>query len=81
MSFEEKKILINSYFMPNFNYCPLVWFKLFTLENRKFTERSTDYETSYEELLKVSNSSMNVKKLRALCIELHKTVNKLNSTL
>ena len=24
-NFEEKKILINSYFMANFNYCPLVW--------------------------------------------------------
>ena len=24
MNFEEKKILINSYFMANFNYCPLV---------------------------------------------------------
>ena len=25
LSFEEKKVLINSYFMANFNYCPLVW--------------------------------------------------------
>ena len=25
LSFKEKKILINSYFMANFNYCPLVW--------------------------------------------------------
>ena len=25
MNFEEKKILINSYFIVNFNYCPLVW--------------------------------------------------------
>ena len=25
MDFEEKKILINSYFMANFTYCPLVW--------------------------------------------------------
>ena len=24
INFEEKKILINSYFMANFNYCPLV---------------------------------------------------------
>ena len=24
LSFKEKKILINSYFMANFNYCPLV---------------------------------------------------------
>ena len=25
LSFKEKKISINSYFMANFNYCPLVW--------------------------------------------------------
>ena len=24
MNFEEKKILVNGYFMANFNYCPLV---------------------------------------------------------
>ena len=24
-SFKEKKVLINSYFLANFNYCPLVW--------------------------------------------------------
>ena len=25
LNFEEKKMLINSYFYSNFNYCPLVW--------------------------------------------------------
>ena len=25
MNFEEKNFLINSYFMANFNYCPLIW--------------------------------------------------------
>ena len=25
MNFEEREILINNYFMANFNYCPLVW--------------------------------------------------------
>ena len=25
LSFKEKKVLINSYFLANFNYCPLVW--------------------------------------------------------
>ena len=29
LSFKEKKILINSYFMANFNYCPLVWMFMF----------------------------------------------------
>ena len=25
LGFQEKKVLINSYFYSNFNYCPLVW--------------------------------------------------------
>ena len=25
LSFEAKKVLVKSYFYPNFNYCPLVW--------------------------------------------------------
>ena len=41
MNFEWKKIL-NSYFMANFNYCPLVWML------------SSDYEISYEKLISKS---------------------------
>ena len=38
-----------------------------------------DYEISYEELLSESaTSSMHVRRLRALCVELYKTINKLN---
>ena len=38
-----------------------------------------DYEISYEELLsKSATSLMSVKRLRALCNELHQTINKLN---
>ena len=84
MNFEEKKILINSYFMANFNYCPLVWMlsnasSLKKIENLQKRFLCNDYEISYEELLsKSSTSSMNVKRLRALCVELYKTINKLN---
>ena len=44
MNFEEKKILINSYFMGNFSYCPLVWMlsnASSLKKNRKSTEKST----------------------------------------
>ena len=45
MNFEEKKILINTYFMANFNYCPLVWMLSNAISlkknNRKSTEKST----------------------------------------
>ena len=26
LSFEQKKVLVNSFILPNFDYCPLVWF-------------------------------------------------------
>ena len=43
INFEEKKILISSYFMTNFNYCPLVWMLSSAIhsKNRKFIEKST----------------------------------------
>ena len=51
----------------------------FTLRKRALRFLCNDYEISYEELLsKSSTSSMNVKRLRALCVELYKTINKLN---
>ena len=87
MNFEEKKILINSYFMANFNYCHLVWMlssasplkKIENLQKRALRFLCSDYKISYKKLLsKSSTSSMNVKRLRALCIELYKTINKLN---
>ena len=55
MNFEEKKILINSYFMANFNNFPLVWM----LSSASLLKKSK------EELSKLSTSSMNVKRLRA----------------
>ena len=90
MNFEEKKILVNSYFMINLDYCPLVWM-LSSASSRKKPEHlqkralrffRNDYEISYEELLSESDtSSMNVKSLRALCIELYQTINKLSPNL
>ena len=88
MNFEEKIILISIYFMANFSYCPLVWMlssvsslkKIKNLQKKLRRSLCNDYEISYEELLsKSSTSSLNVKKLRALCVELYKTVSKPNS--
>ena len=55
MNFEEKKILINSYFMANFNYCPLVWMlsntsslkKIENLQKRALSFLYNDHEISY----------------------------------
>ena len=85
--FEGKRVLINSYFMLNFNYCPLVWMfsnatslkKLENLLKRALRFLCNIYQLTYEELLdKTNRSTMNVKRIRFLCVEIYKTINNLN---
>ena len=73
LGYKEKMILINSYFMANFNYCPLVWMfssasslkKIEKLQKRALRFLYNDYEISYEELLlKSGRATMNVNRLR-----------------
>ena len=82
-----KKVLINSYFTTNSNYCPLVWMfsnatslkKIENLPKRALIFLYNSYQLTYEELLDKANSStMNVKRLRFLCMEIYKTINNLN---
>ena len=87
LCFEGKRVLINSYFMSNFNYCPLVWMfsnatslkKIENLQKRPLRFLYNNYQLTYEELLDKANSStMNVKRLLLLCVEIYKTINNLN---
>ena len=87
LSFEEKKILINSYFMANFNYCLRVWMfsnaaclkKIENLQKRALRFLYKSYNTSYEDLLlKFGFLSMKVKCLRTLCVEIFRTLNNLS---
>ena len=87
LRFEEKRVLINSYFISNFNYCPLVWMfsnatslkKIENLRKRALRFLYNDYQLSDEELLDKANSSiMNVNRLRFLCLKIYNTINKQN---
>ena len=87
LDFEEKKTLINSYFYSNFNYCPLVWMfssakslnKVESLQKRALRFLYDNYDSSYESILKISGkSTVNVNRLRSLCIEIFKTLNNIN---
>lgn len=68
LSFDARKLLINSYFISNFNYCPLVWISSSTktltriqnLQKRTLPFLLNDYVSSYE------------------CVEINKTINDLN---
>ena len=84
---EERKVLINSFVLSNFNYCPLVWMltstkslhKMEAIQERVLRFMLNDYESSYEDLFKKSgNPSMNLRRTRSLCIEIYKTINNLN---
>ena len=73
--------------MSSFNYCPLVWMfsnatslkKIENLQKRALRFLYNNYQLTYEELLdKVNSSTMNVKRLHFLCVEIYKTINNLD---
>ena len=85
--FKEKKILVQSIVFSNLNNCPLVWY--FSSEKsmkkiKKIHERSLrflygDSTSSYDDALsKAGKRTMKIDRLRSLCIEIYKTVSKLN---
>ena len=78
---------MNSYIISNFNYFPLVWMfsstqslnKIANLQKRALRFLYDNIEASYEHLLsKGGKSKMNVRRLRAICVEIYKTLNDLN---
>ena len=87
IGFKEKKVLVQSSIFSNFEYCPLVWYfsSSKSLQNiEKLHERAlrflyNDHTSSYNDLLSKSDRcTMLISRQRALCIEISKTVNKLN---
>ena len=85
LNFEEKKMLINSYFYSSFNYCPLVWIfssaKSQRGKNRALHLLHEDFVLSNEELLqKACKETMKINRLRSLSIEICKLINNINPT-
>ena len=86
---KEKTLLIESFIMANFNYCPLVWLfcnsqsniKQERIQKRALRFLYNDYESDYDHLLKTANKpSLQIRKLRLLALEIFKTLNDLNPT-
>ena len=87
MNFNKKKLLMSSFFISQFNYCPLVWMCHSRLTNNKINrlhERClriiyNDKKSSFEKLLEKDGSvSIHTKNLQALAIEMFKTYKKLS---
>ena len=83
----KKKVLVNSFILSNFDYCPLVWFissanilkKFENLQKRALRFLQNDYHSSYETLLlKSGKTTVNVRNLRNLCKEIFKPLNNFN---
>ena len=87
MGFKEKEVLLNSFVYSNFNYCPLVWhfcsskslYKIEKIQERALRLLHNDFTSDYAELLKKSGkTTMEIKRLRCLALEIFKTVNNMN---
>ena len=88
MNLEKKKVVMNSFFNAQFNYCPLIWMlhsrknnnKIKYLHERCLRLIYSDKKSSYENLLEKDHSvSIHHKNIQALAIEMFKVKNKLCS--
>ena len=84
MDFNKKKLLINAFFMSQFNYCQLIWMchnrtknnKINRLHERCLRLLYNDKKSSFEDLLQKDNSvSIHQRNLRALAVEMYRIKN------
>jgi hypothetical protein len=87
LNIEARKVLIESFIMSNFNYCPLVWMfcnanlkrKQENIQKRALRFLFDDYESTYKQLLEKANKpTIEIRKLRILTTDIFKTINNLN---
>ena len=87
MGKEQKEALINSFIFSSFNCCPLVWHfcsckssqKIEKIQLRCLRIIYNDYSSDCQTLLKLSQkSSMEIKRLRNLALEMFKTISDIN---
>ena len=81
MNVNKKGLTVNTFFMAQFNYCPLIWMchnrtynnKINRLHERCLRLIYNDKRSSFEDLLKKDNSvSIHHTSLQALAIEMFK---------
>ena len=78
----SKHTMVNSFIIANFNYCPVIWHfcsakhmqRIEQIQERALRFVYFDYTSTYPQLLEKSSScTMEVKRLRAICIEVYKS--------
>ena len=86
LSNEARQAAVDDFILANFNYCPVVWYfstskqmKIERIQERALRFILNDYKLDYQSLLfEANNVTMEVKRMRSLCIEVFKTMNGLN---
>ena len=88
LNYDAKKVVIDSFILANFNYCPLVWHfcssesmkKLERVQEMAFRFLLEDYDSDYDQLLtKINKPTLEIRRLRLLATEIFKTINNLNA--
>ena len=84
---KTRRILVQAFVLSNFNYCPLVWYftttnqlqKVEKIQQRALRFITDDYVSNYETLLRDTEmTTMRVRQMQNLCIEIYKTPSNLN---
>ena len=87
LSLSQTKLLINSYVLSNFSYCPLLWMfckkkdmmQINKLHKRALRTVHNNFVLEFDDLLLLDNScSIHLKHLRILMTEIYKSLNKIN---
>ena len=87
ISFNQAKLLLNSYILSIFNYCPIIWmfcgvvqYKLIiSTQTRALKAISMDYASSFRDLLRKCNGvHIHELHLRSLICEIYKTLADIN---
>ena len=88
MDREIRQVMVQSFILAHFNYCPLVWYftsarqvnKIEKVQERAFRLISSDYFSDYESLLeKLKFVCVQIRRIRSLCVETVKSLNDLNA--
>ena len=90
MNLSKRRLLMNSFFKTQFNYCPLIWMchsrennrKIDRLHERCLRTIYNDKQSSFNELLEKDDSaSINERNLQVLATEMYKIINGLSTLL
>ena len=87
MGSKEREVIVNSFILCHFNYCPLIWSFCSNASQKKLEKINetalrlalSDYTSSYNTLLvKAKSTTIHIRSIRLLALEIFKTFPNLN---